>query len=147
MKILPAILFSSLLLTGWAFAEEEFDINHKDVVTSVTGLRYHDSAIGSGKEAKKGNRVTVHYTGWIQNSDGKKGKKFDSSRDRGTPFAFPLGSGRVIAGWEEGVQGMKIGGRRTLFIPSGLAYGVRGAGKVIPPSTDLIFEIQLLGVN
>ncbi|GAC1315677.1 MAG: FKBP-type peptidyl-prolyl cis-trans isomerase [Collimonas sp.] len=114
--------------------------------TTVSGLQYEDITVGQGAEAKAGDHVSVHYTGWLQNSDGSAGKKFDSSKDRGDPFEFPLGAGHVIKGWDEGVQGMKIGGVRTLIIPAALGYGPRGAGGVIPPNATLIFEVELLGV-
>jgi peptidylprolyl isomerase len=96
--------------------------------------------------AESGQKVTVHYTGWLSDN-GKKGKKFDSSVDRGQPFSFPLGIGRVIRGWDEGVVGMKIGGKRTLIIPAKLGYGERGAGDVIPPNAELIFDVELLKVE
>jgi FKBP-type peptidyl-prolyl cis-trans isomerase FkpA len=111
-------------------------------MTTPSGLKYDDLAVGSGAEAKAGRTVSVHYTGWLTD-----GKKFDSSKDRGQPFQFALGAGQVIKGWDEGVQGMKIGGRRKLTIPPGLGYGARGAGTVIPPNATLIFEVELLGVN
>ena len=113
---------------------------------TATGLQYEDITVGEGEEAKAGDHVTVHYTGWLQNDDGSAGKKFDSSKDRNDPFQFPLGAGRVIQGWDQGVAGMKIGGKRTLVIPSALGYGARGAGGVIPPNATLIFEVELLGV-
>ncbi|MGV3743164.1 MAG: FKBP-type peptidyl-prolyl cis-trans isomerase [Burkholderiaceae bacterium] len=112
----------------------------------ASGLQYEDVQVGSGDEAKSGDYVTVHYTGWLQEPDGSAGKKFDSSKDRNSPFQFPLGAGHVIKGWDEGVQGMKVGGVRTLVIPSALGYGARGAGGVIPPNATLIFEVELLGV-
>ena len=114
--------------------------------TTPSGLIYKDSEIGTGDEAVAGNNVSVHYTGWLQQPDGEKGKKFDSSVDRGQPFGFRLGAGMVIKGWDEGVAGMKIGGKRTLTIPSELGYGARGAGGVIPPNATLIFDVELLGV-
>jgi FKBP-type peptidyl-prolyl cis-trans isomerase len=110
------------------------------------GLRYEDHQIGTGKEATRGKTVVVHYTGWLDDN-GEKGTKFDSSLDRGKPFTFPLGSGRVIKGWDEGVAGMKVGGKRTLFIPAKLGYGSRGAGRIIPPNADLIFDVELLEVK
>jgi len=114
--------------------------------TTASGLRYTDTKAGSGKTATAGRDVEVHYTGWIY-LDGLKGKQFDSSRGRG-PFAFPLGAGRVIKGWDEGVAGMKEGGRRTLIIPPQLAYGERGAGGgIIPPNATLLFEVELLRVK
>ncbi len=113
--------------------------------TTASGLQYEDSTVGSGAEAKVGQHVTVHYTGWLYN-DGVKGAKFDSSKDRKAPFDFGLGAGMVIKGWDEGVQGMKVGGSRLLVIPPALGYGARGAGGVIPPNATLLFEVELLGV-
>ncbi len=113
---------------------------------TASGLRYIDERVGDGAEAKAGQTVSVHYTGWLF-QNGQKGAKFDSSRDRGQPFAFPLGAGRVIRGWDEGVAGMKVGGRRTLIIPPELGYGARGAGGVIPPNATLVFDVELLGVK
>jgi FKBP-type peptidyl-prolyl cis-trans isomerase FkpA len=111
------------------------------------GLEFKDLVVGTGAQATAGHQVTVHYTGWLQNPDGSAGKKFDSSLDRGQPFDFPLGAGRVIRGWDEGVAGMKVGGKRRLIIPAALGYGARGAGGVIPPNATLIFEVELLGVH
>lgn len=113
---------------------------------TASGLQYQDTTIGEGAIAQAGNRVSVHYTGWLQNPDGSKGTKFDSSKDRNEAFEFPLGAGHVIKGWDEGVQGMKVGGARSLIIPSALGYGPRGAGGAIPPNATLIFEVELLGV-
>ncbi len=113
--------------------------------TTPSGLQYDDTVTGSGPEAKAGQQVTVHYTGWLYN-DGEKGGKFDSSKDRNDPFSFGLGAGMVIKGWDEGVQGMKVGGKRTLVIPPELGYGARGAGGVIPPNATLLFEVELLSV-
>ena len=110
------------------------------------GLQITDTKAGTGAEARKGQTVTVHYTGWLFNN-GQQGAKFDSSRDRKDPFKFPLGSGMVIKGWDEGVQGMKIGGKRTLIIPAALGYGARGAGGVIPPNATLKFDVELLKVR
>jgi len=115
-------------------------------IMTSTGLQYEEITVGEGAEAKAGNHVTVHYTGWLQNADGSAGSKFDSSKDRNDPFQFPLGAGHVIQGWDQGVQGMKIGGVRKLIIPAALGYGHRGAGGVIPPNATLIFEVELLGV-
>ena len=115
------------------------------MITTPSGLQYEDTVPGTGAEATRGQDVTVHYTGWLWN-DGVQGAKFDSSKDRNDPFAFPLGAGHVIRGWDEGVQGMKIGGTRVLVIPAELGYGARGAGGVIPPNATLMFEVELLGV-
>ena len=112
------------------------------MITTQSGLQYDDVKVGEGAEAKKGDTVFVHYTGTL-----KDGKKFDSSKDRGQPFSFPLGYGRVIKGWDEGVAGMKVGGTRTLIIPAELGYGARGAGGVIPPNAELHFEAELLKVK
>jgi FKBP-type peptidyl-prolyl cis-trans isomerase FkpA len=108
-------------------------------ITTVTGLQYEDLTEGSGEVAQAGQHVVVHYTGWLQQPDGTAGRKFDSSKDRNDPFSFPLGAGHVIKGWDEGVQGMKVGGVRKLTIPAALGYGARGAGGVIPPNASLIF--------
>lgn len=115
-------------------------------VTLSDGLKVTDTVVGTGKEATTGKSVEVHYTGWLY-EDGKKGKKFDSSVDRGTPFKFNLGSGQVIRGWDEGVVGMKEGGKRTLIIPAELGYGTRGAAGVIPPNATLMFDVELIKVN
>lgn len=114
--------------------------------TTPSGLQYEDTTPGSGAEAKAGQQVTVHYTGWLYNN-GTQGAKFDSSLDRRDPFQFSLGAGMVIRGWDEGVAGMKVGGTRLLVIPPELGYGARGAGGVIPPNATLKFEVQLLGVS
>jgi peptidylprolyl isomerase len=113
-----------------------------DKVTTPSGLSYIDEKVGDGASPSKGKRVTVHYTGTLTD-----GKKFDSSRDRGQPFKFVIGVGQVIAGWDEGVMSMKVGGRRKLIIPSNLGYGARGAGGVIPPNAELHFDVELLGVD
>ena len=113
--------------------------------TTPSGLQYEDTTIGTGAEAAAGQHVCVHYTGWLYN-DGIKGAKFDSSKDRGDPFNFGLGAGQVIKGWDEGVQGMKVGGARTLVIPPELGYGARGAGGAIPGNATLMFDVELLGV-
>ena len=114
-------------------------------IKTPSGLRYTDDKVGTGKTAAAGQDVEVHYTGWLY-LDGLKGKQFDSSRGRG-PFSFPLGAGRVIKGWDQGVAGMKEGGKRTLIIPPELGYGDRGAGGVIPPNATLMFEVELLKVK
>ncbi len=117
-----------------------------EIHETPTGLKYEDTTIGTGAEAVSGKNISVHYTGYL-NEGGKRGTKFDSSVDRGQTFDFPLGAGRVIQGWDQGFSGMKIGGKRTLFIPAKLGYGARGAGGVIPPNADLIFDVELLGVK
>ncbi len=120
--------------------------NEVKITTTASGLQYQDFKIGNGTDAVKGKMVSVHYTGWLDDA-GKKGRKFDSSLDRGQPFQFALGVGQVIAGWDEGVAGMKIGGKRTLLIPSKLGYGEMGAGNLIPPNAKLIFDVELLEVK
>ena len=117
-----------------------------ETVTLPSGLQYQDEVVGTGPEPKAGQQVTVQYTGWLDEG-GKKGKKFDSSRDRNQPFSFPLGAGQVIKGWDEGVATMKTGGKRTLIIPPQLGYGARGAGGVIPPNATLMFDVELLAVK
>ena len=111
-------------------------------VTTASGLQYEDIVVGTGDSPQAGQNVRVHYTGWLTD-----GKKFDSSVDRGEPFVFPIGAGRVIRGWDEGVMSMKVGGKRKLIIPPQLGYGARGAGGVIPPNATLVFEVELLGVQ
>ncbi len=113
--------------------------------TTDLKLTYTDLQEGSGEEAKKGQRVSVHYTGWL-NMDGEKGLEFDSSHSRNQAFDFKLGVGQVIQGWDEGVQGMKVGGKRTLMIPAHLAYGEHGAGDLIPANANLIFDVELLEI-
>lgn len=130
-------LFSLVLFLSTAKAE---------VVKNKSGLQYEDKKVGIGTMAQSGKFVYVHYTGWLD-VKGKKGLKFDSSVDRGQPFLFPLGAGRVIKGWDEGVVGMKTGGKRTLIIPPDLAYGARGAGTAIPPNAKLIFDVELIDVK
>jgi FKBP-type peptidyl-prolyl cis-trans isomerase FkpA len=118
------------------------------MITTASGLQYEDTVTGTGAEAAAGQHVKVHYTGWLHapEADNARGRKFDSSKDRGDPFAFGLGGGQVIRGWDEGVQGMKVGGTRVLVIPAELGYGARGAGGVIPPGATLVFEVELLAV-
>jgi FKBP-type peptidyl-prolyl cis-trans isomerase FkpA len=114
--------------------------------TTPSGLKYDDTAVGGGDTARAGREVLVHYTGWLHDpaAPQQRGRKFDSSKDRGDPFRFDLGAGMVIAGWDEGVQGMQVGGTRVLVIPPQLGYGARGAGGVIPPNATLVFEVELL---
>jgi FKBP-type peptidyl-prolyl cis-trans isomerase FkpA len=111
-------------------------------ITTPSGLVIEELVVGTGEAAAAGRKVSVHYTGWLTD-----GSKFDSSKDRGDPFIFPLGRGHVIQGWDEGVAGMKVGGKRKLVIPSALGYGARGAAGVIPPNATLVFEVELLAVN
>jgi FKBP-type peptidyl-prolyl cis-trans isomerase FkpA len=115
---------------------------------TASGLQYEDTVPGTGETARAGQHVTVHYTGWLYDASAPqhRGAKFDSSKDRNDPFDFPLGAGRVIRGWDEGVQGMQVGGTRVLTIPPELGYGARGAAGVIPPNATLVFEVELLGV-
>ena len=115
------------------------------MITSPSGLQYEDTVTGAGAKAEAGQHVSVHYTGWLYENE-VSGKKFDSSKDRNEPFAFSLGAGEVIKGWDEGVQGMQVGGTRRLVIPPGLGYGARGAGGAIPPNATLLFVVELLGV-
>jgi FKBP-type peptidyl-prolyl cis-trans isomerase FkpA len=119
------------------------------MTAKITELQKIDTQVGTGREAEPGFNVTVHYTGWLYDAaaEGHKGKKFDSSLDRKQPFVFFLGGGQVIQGWDEGFAGMKIGGKRTLVIPSEMGYGARGAGGAIPPNADLIFDVELLDVK
>ena len=136
-------LSSSLLMTQPSRAEE------KAMDEKITTLKIIDSKVGEGNEAKSGSTVSVDYTGWIYDPSApdKKGKKFDSSLDRGNPFGFVLGRGSVIRGWDEGVKGMKEDGKRTLIIPPDMAYGNRGAGGVIPPGATLVFDVELISVK
>ncbi|WP_411194516.1 MULTISPECIES: FKBP-type peptidyl-prolyl cis-trans isomerase [Rhodopseudomonas] len=116
------------------------------IMTTASGLKIEDSQVGTGVSPQKGQICVMHYTGWLY-ENGVKGKKFDSSVDRNEPFEFPIGKGRVIAGWDEGVSTMKVGGKRTLIIPPALGYGARGAGGVIPPNATLMFDVELLDVK
>ena len=115
-------------------------------VTTPSGLQIIDSKVGTGPSPKTGQTCVMHYTGWLY-ENGAKGKKFDSSVDRGQPFEFKIGQHQVIAGWDEGVASMKVGGKRTLIIPAALGYGAQGAGNVIPPNATLMFDVELLGVK
>ncbi len=127
-------------------ATQEATQETSQVVTTESGLKYIDHVVGDGDEAVAGQPVQVHYTGWLY-ENGAKGAKFDSSHDRNEPFGFPLGAGQVIKGWDEGVAGMRIGGKRELIIPPDLGYGARGAGAGIPPNATLVFDVELLKVG
>ncbi len=146
-RLLALTLAASL--AGIVFTVASANLNPakaQPVMTTPDGLQIIDLKVGTGPSPKKGQTVVVHYTGWLY-TDGKKGAKFDSSLDRGQPFEFPIGQQQVIAGWDEGVATMKVGGKRTLIIPPALGYGARGAGGVIPPNATLIFDVELLGVK
>lgn len=131
-------------IISWFHTENVFSL--PDVLVSPSGLKIWEEIIGKGAEAARGQLVSVHYTGWIC-KHGRPGRKFDSSRKRGAVFKFPLGFGRVIAGWDEGVASMRVGGKRWLWIPAALGYGKTGAGYDIPPNADLIFEVELVAVE
>tara|TARA_B100001094_G_scaffold274843_1_gene282066 strand:- start:358 stop:804 length:447 start_codon:yes stop_codon:yes gene_type:complete len=138
-----------LLIFGSTWAIDitlEKTLKKENKMTEFTTI---DNQLGEGREAEKGLTITVHYSGWIydENEDDKKGNKFDSSKDRNEPFTFVLGVGQVIKGWDDGFAGMKIGGTRTIIIPSEMGYGSRGAGSVIPPNANLIFDVELLGIQ
>ncbi len=152
MKLLNLMLACACAITLNACkAESNKSTQEKPAMTqnTITALQKIDTQVGTGREAEAGFNVTVHYTGWLYDeaAEGHKGKKFDSSLDRKQPFNFFLGGGQVIQGWDEGFAGMKIGGKRTLVIPSELGYGARGAGGVIPPNAALIFDVELLDVK
>lgn len=150
MRILPRVsIFAALaiavMLTGALAAATATPASAEETTTS-SGLRLTDTTVGTGATPATGQICVMHYTGWLY-EDGKKGTKFDSSVDRGQPFQFAIGTGQVIAGWDEGVATMKVGGKRTLIIPPELGYGARGAGGVIPPNATLIFDVELLDVK
>jgi peptidylprolyl isomerase len=127
-------------------APEAAKNSESKMTKTPSGLQYEDTKVGTGASPQKGQTCVMHYTGWLW-ENGAKGKKFDSSVDRGTPFSFPIGQGRVIKGWDEGVATMKVGGQRVLLIPPDLGYGSRGAGGAIPPNATLIFEVELLEIK
>jgi len=128
------------------YTSQSISVEEENIVSELKKI---DTVVGDGTEATVGKEVDVHYTGWLfdENAPDNKGQKFDSSLDRGQLFSFPLGAGHVIKGWDEGVAGMKIGGKRTLIIPEEMGYGARGAGGVIPPNATLVFDVELHGVN
>jgi peptidylprolyl isomerase len=146
--------FAAALFAAPAFAQdpkptpapEAAQKSESKMTKTPSGLQYEDTKVGTGASPQKGQTCVMNYTGWLW-ENGAKGKKFDSSLDRGTPFSFPIGQGRVIKGWDEGVATMKVGGQRVLLIPPDLGYGSRGAGGVIPPNATLIFEVELLDVK
>ena len=146
LKTLPRTLIVALLAAAFPFlvlaGAKQQEAKPAPEITTATGLKYQDLKVGDGAEATSGKIVEVHYTGWLES-----GTKFDSSVDRHRPFTFRLGAGDVIKGWDQGVAGMKVGGKRKLIIPPDLGYGKRGAGEVIPPGATLIFEVELLGVR
>lgn len=128
------------------YTSQSISVEEENIVSELKKI---DTVVGGGTEATTGKEVDVHYTGWLfdENAPDNKGKKFDSSLDRGQLFSFPLGAGHVIKGWDQGVAGMKIGGKRTLIIPAEMGYGARGAGGAIPPNATLVFDVELHGVN
>jgi len=150
-NVIKSILAFSIILFNVDLASAELQISQKEIKLekNITSLIIKDTVLGNGRQAEKGLAVTVHYTGWLYDPNQKdgKGKKFDSSLDRNDPFVFNLGGGQVIRGWDDGVDGMKIHGKRTLIIPPDMGYGSRGAGGVIPPNAILIFDVELLGVK
>jgi peptidylprolyl isomerase len=151
LSVLLSIALAASLTAAAAVAQdakpgEPEKKGESKMTKTSSGLQYEDTKVGTGASPQKGQTCVMHYTGWLW-ENGAKGKKFDSSLDRGTPFSFPLGQGRVIKGWDEGVATMKVGGKRTLLIPPDLGYGSRGAGGVIPPNATLLFEVELLEVK
>ena len=146
---LAVVLSATVLSANGCSKSVETNQENSMNVSGVTELIKTDVVVGEGEEATAGKTVSVHYTGWLYDEAAAdhKGKKFDSSRDRGEAFDFPLGAGHVIKGWDQGVVGMKVGGQRTLVIPPDLAYGSRGAGSVIPANATLVFDVEFLGVR
>lgn len=146
---LIALLLTSTFVACKADTNEQKSEGKAAMTEQITTLQKIDTVVGEGREAEAGLNVSVHYTGWLYDpaAEDKKGEKFDSSVDRGQPFNFSLGQGQVIQGWDQGFAGMKIGGKRTLIIPSEMGYGARGAGGVIPPNAVLMFDVELLDVQ
>ena len=140
------VIFTACVATVPAMAWGQDTIDPATMATTNSGLRYKDQVVGQGQKPLVGQTCAVHYTGWLW-ENGKKGKKFDSSVDRGEPFDFACGAGQVIKGWDEGVATMRVGGKRLLLIPPSLGYGRRGAGGVIPPNATLLFEVDLVGLK
>jgi peptidylprolyl isomerase len=140
---LPLAVVAAAFVSSPSLAQQATPMS---VTTSSSGLQFSDTVVGTGASPKTGQKCVMHYTGWLY-ENGVKGKKFDSSVDRGDPFEFAIGMRQVIAGWDEGVATMKVGGKRTLIIPPQLGYGARGAGGVIPPNATLMFDVELLGVK
>jgi peptidylprolyl isomerase len=140
------LAFAAMLATAALAASPALAQTTGKPMTTPSGLQITDTKVGTGASPKTGQTCVMHYTGWLY-ENGAKGKKFDSSVDRGQPFEFAIGMGKVIAGWDEGVATMKVGGKRTLIIPPALGYGARGAGGVIPPNATLMFDVELLGVK
>jgi FKBP-type peptidyl-prolyl cis-trans isomerase FkpA len=152
-SLLLSAAFAAALLAAPALADDAkptpapgAEKGETKMTKTPSGLQYEDVKVGTGESPKKGQTAVVHYTGWLW-ENGAKGKKFDSSVDRGQPFSFPVGMGRVIKGWDEGVATMKVGGKRVLLIPPDLGYGSRGAGGAIPPNATLIFEVELIEIK
>ena len=146
VSVLTTITFAMTLVAGLSAAPAANAQTVGKPVTTPSGLQIIDSKVGTGASPKPGQTCVMHYTGWLY-ENGQKGKKFDSSVDRNEPFEFPIGQRKVIAGWDEGVASMKVGGKRTLIIPPALGYGARGAGGVIPPNATLMFDVELLAVK
>jgi peptidylprolyl isomerase len=140
LSVLAALALAAAPLSGPARAQ------NPTTTTTATGIKITDTKVGTGAGAEPGQMLKMHYTGWVS-QNGAKGKKFDSSLDHGQPFEFRLSAGQVIAGWDQGILGMKVGGKRTLVIPPEQGYGARGAGGVIPPNATLIFDVELLEIK
>ena len=146
-RLVAALAMIALVAATGGHADDPGQTEKEKKMTKTeSGLQYRDIKEGTGEKPKKGQACVMHYTGWLW-ENGAKGKKFDSSVDRGEPFDFPIGTGRVIKGWDEGVLSMKVGGKRELLIPPNLGYGSRGAGRVIPPNATLLFEVELLKIQ
>jgi peptidylprolyl isomerase len=143
-RVVPICAMAALMQV--LFLDAPMARAQETAVTTPSGLQLKDTQVGAGASPETGQICVMHYTGWLY-ENGQKGRKFDSSLDRGEPFEFPIGTGRVIKGWDEGVASMKVGGKRTLIIPPELGYGARGAGGVIPPNATLIFDVELLEIR